>query len=237
MAGRLDEALRSCEAALVADPAHADSWAFKGDIEYKLGRIPEAIASIQRYLAAKPGSREKRVDAARRQLWGILHPGQGLDRERAQQCESHALERSLAGAFAEALPLFDEAVAADPLFDEAWFNRATCLHHLSRFDEAVASLEKAEDLTGPTSLVADGLAASLLRLGRGEEALAAYDRLLVRQPASPEARRGKARTLVRLGRPAEALPLYERLLARDPDDAALAQEHAEALRAAKARAG
>jgi tetratricopeptide (TPR) repeat protein len=78
--------------------------------------------------------------------------------------------------------------------------------------------------------VADGLAASLLRLGRGEQALAAYDRLLARQPQSPEARRGKARMLVGLGRPAEALPLYERLLARAPEDADLAREHAEALR-------
>jgi tetratricopeptide (TPR) repeat protein len=216
MLDRTEEALACLRRAAALEPGYAETWAFNGDIEQRLGRTAEAIASLRRYLALKPGSREKRVEVVRRQLWAITHPGRLLDRDRAQQCETEALRRSTAGAFAEALPLFDAAVEADPLFDEAWINRSTCLHWMSRFEEALLSLEKAEELTGLTSHVADGMATCLVKLGRGEEALRCFDRLLARQPASPEARRGKARTLVLLGRPAEALPLYQKLLARAP---------------------
>lgn len=231
-AGRDEEALVACDEALAADPAYAESWAFKGNIEQRLGRTQDAIASLERYLAARPGSREKRVEVARRQLWGITHPGRSLDRDRARRCEDDAFARMQAGALAEALVCFDAAVEADPLFDEVWFNRAGFLQRLSRFDEAVACLQKAEELAGPTSHVTEALTACLFRLGRGEEALQACDRLLARQPGSPEAVRGRARALVRLGRAAESLPLYQRLLARQPDDATLAGEREEALRLA-----
>ena len=53
-----------------------------------------------------------------------------------------------------------------------------------------------------------------------------------RAPRRGAARRASARAA---RPPGEALPLYERLLARAPEDAELAREHAEALRAAAAR--
>ena len=235
MAGRNEEALRACEAALVADPEYADSWAFKGDIEQRLGRTADAIASIERYLAARPGSREKRVEAARKQLWALLHPGKERDPERAQACATRALQRVQARALPEALAFYDEAVGADPLSDLAWINRGTCLYEMSRFEEALLSFARGEELGGPTSLVADAAADCLLRLGRGDEALGRFDGLLARQPGSPEGLRGKARTLVRLGRATEAVPLYQRLVARSPEDHDLARERADALRAAEAQ--
>ena len=166
------------------------------------GRAPTAVGDH----ASGPGARSRACAA---------EPGRGL-------------QLAQAGALAEALRHFDDAVAADPLLAEAWLNRATCLFEMSRFDDARRGSPEAEELVGPTSRVADGMAACLLRLGRGDEALRAYDRLLALQPRSSEALRGKARTLVGLGRPAEALPVYQRLLARAPEDAALAREFAEA---------
>ena len=235
MAGRNEEALGACEAALAADPGYADSWAFKGDIEQRLGRTADAIASIERYLAARPGSQEKRVEAARRQLWALRNPGKERDPERAQASSARALQRVQARALPEALALYDEAVAADPLSDLAWINRGSCLHEMRRFEEALASFARGEELGGPTSLVADVTADCLHRLGRGDEALGRYDRMLARQPGSPELTHGKARTLVRLGRAAESLPLYAKLVARSPEDHDLARERAEALRAAGAQ--
>jgi tetratricopeptide (TPR) repeat protein len=215
MAGRNEEALRACEAALAADPGYADSWAFKGDIEERLGRTADAIASIERYLASRPGSQEKRVEAARRQLWALRNPGKERDPERAQNCSARALQRVQARALPEALALYDEAVAADPLSDLAWINRGTCLYEMLRFEEALLSFARGEELGGPTMLVAD-------------------DRLLAKQAGSPEGLHGKARTLVRLGRAAESLPLYQRLLARSPEDETLARERADALQRATA---
>jgi tetratricopeptide (TPR) repeat protein len=237
MGGRNEEALRACEAALLADPEYADSWAFKGDIEQRLGRNTEAIASIERYLAARAGSREKRVEAARRQLWALRNPGKERDPGRAQACAARALQQVQARALPEALALYDEAVREDPLSDLAWVNRGTCLYEMSRFEEALASFARGEELGGPTSLVADAVADCLVRLRRGDEALRTYDALLDRQPGSPEGLRGKARMLVRLGRAAEAVPLLQRLLAGSPEDETLARQYAEARRGAEAQVG
>ena len=232
LSGHPEEALRVCEEALVADPGHADTWAFKGDTEHRLGRIEEAIRSIERYLAACSGSREKRVQAARRQLFSLRNPGRVVDSDRARDCQHRALARVAQGAFSDALALLDAAVAADPLFDDAWINRGSCLYDLSRFEEALDSFARAEDLGGQTSLVAGVIAECHFRLGRGAEALAVYDRILARPTRDPETLRGKARLLARMGRAAEALPLYQRLVARSPQDATLARERAGALRAA-----
>lgn len=231
MGGRHEEALRAFDEALAAEPGYPDTWAFKGDVEQKLGRTPRAIASLERYLAARRGSREKRDDVVRRQLWSLRHPGRRIDPERARQAADEALRTAGRGGLAEALPHYDAAVDADPFFEEAWWNRGACLLDLSRAEEALASFARVEELAGPSSRVADALAACLFRLGRGEEAVAAYDRALAALPTAPEALRGKARALVRLGRPGESLPLYARLLARAPANPELGRERDEALRA------
>ena len=231
-AGRNEEALRAFDESIAVDPDYPDAWAFKGDLEQRIDRAPQAIASIERYLAARRGSREKRVDVARRQLWGLRHPGRAIDSERARRCADQALQRSTTGALAEALAQLEAAVDADPFLEEAWWNRGTCLLDLGRAEAALASFAQVEELGGPSSRVADAMAACLFRLGRGADAIAAYDRALGAAPSSPDALRGKARALVRLGRPQDALPLYARLLAGAPASAELARERAEAFRAA-----
>ncbi len=231
-AGRNEEALRAFDESIAVDPGYPDAWAFKGDLEQRIDRTPQAIASIERYLAARRGSREKRVDVARRQLWALRHPGRAIDSARARRCADQALQRSTSGALAEALAELEAAVDADPFLEEAWWNRGTCLLDLGRAEAALASFGHVEELGGPSSRVADAMAACLFRLGRGADSVAAYDRALAAAPSSPDALRGKARALVRLGRPEDALPLYARLLARAPASAELARERAEALRAA-----
>jgi tetratricopeptide (TPR) repeat protein len=235
MLGRNDDALECLRRAAALEPTEPKSYDHEGVVlarlqrfdeaiaaldrglqsKERLGRTADAIASIERYLASRPGSQEKRVEAARRQLWALRNPGKERDPERAQNCSARALQRVQARALPEALALYDEAVAADPLSDLAWINRGTCLYEMLRFEEALLSFARGEELGGPTMLVAD-------------------DRLLAKQAGSPEGLHGKARTLVRLGRAAESLPLYQRLLARSPEDETLARERADALQRATA---
>jgi tetratricopeptide (TPR) repeat protein len=189
----------------------------------------QAIVSISRYLAAKPGGQEKRVVIARRQLFSIRNPGRIPDEERAAVCLERALGRIGAADLVGALELFDAAIAADPLSSEAWINRGVCLLALSRFEDALACYVEAEALIGPARNVVQPMAACLLRLGRSEDALRCFDRLLARTETSREGLEGKARALVEVGRAGEALPLYEHLVARWPDDAALRAERANVL--------
>jgi tetratricopeptide (TPR) repeat protein len=227
--GRNDEAARAFDAAIAAEPTYLESWAFKGDLEQKLGHTEQAIASLERYLAGKPGSQEKRVLAARRQLFGLRNPGRVPDRELALHALDAARVKLDAGALAEALPLFEDAVKADPLHAEAWQGRGTCLMQLARPQEAAACYREAEALVGPTPQVANALATALVRLERGQEAVEVYDRALAASGGHADTLLAKARTLVRLGRTAEALAVFDRLVARAPSDGALVRERADVL--------
>ena len=228
---RNDESLRAFEAAIQVDPGYHDVWAFKGDIEQRMGRRDPAIASLRHFLAMKPGSQEKRVVIAREQLWQLENPGKAREQERARRCHDSALMLAQANRFAEALSLFDEAAAADPLSGEIWMNRGTCLHKLSRFEEALDSYLKAEELLGPVSTIVKGEVECLLTLRRGEEAVSCCDRGLALGAPGPDKLRHKARTLVRAGRPAEALPIFKRLVAGSPGDVSLLREWAEVVAA------
>jgi predicted RNA polymerase sigma factor len=72
---RNEEAMRAFDEALRVDPEYPETWAFKGDLEQRLGRVAEAIASLRHYLAVKGDSQEKRVLAARRQLQALEEAG------------------------------------------------------------------------------------------------------------------------------------------------------------------
>jgi tetratricopeptide (TPR) repeat protein len=228
---RNEESLRAFEAAIQADPADYDAWAYKGDIEQRMGRKDAAIASLKHFLAMKPGSRGKLAGVVREQLWHLENPGKTRDQERAGRCLDSALRLAMANRFAEALSLFDEAAAADPLSGEVWMNRGTCLRMLSRFEDALDSYRKAEALLGPVDIVVKGQVECLLTLGRGEEAVHCCDRGLAFGKPGVDKLRHKARTLVHFGRPAEAVPILKRLVAGSPGDLSLLREWADAVAA------
>jgi tetratricopeptide (TPR) repeat protein len=68
MLERNEEAMRAFDEAIRVDPQYPETWAFKGDLEQRLGHVTEGIAAIRHYLAMKGDSQEKRVRVARRQL-------------------------------------------------------------------------------------------------------------------------------------------------------------------------
>ena len=74
MLERMDEAMRSFDEAIRADPQYLETWAYKGDLEQRLGRTADAIASLRYYLARKGESQEKRVLVVRGQLQKLERP-------------------------------------------------------------------------------------------------------------------------------------------------------------------
>jgi choline-sulfatase len=72
--------------------------------------------------------------------------------------------------YAEAVPAFRRAVAANPGMVDAWDHLGQSLEQLGRFDEALAAFEQAMKASGGVSHVAVSTGSLLLRMGRLDEA-------------------------------------------------------------------
>ena len=225
MGGRYADALASLTQSVEQDPDEMKAWAYKGDVESRLGDTVAAIASLRQFLALRFVHKEhKIVDAARKQLWAIENPDRQRDPDHGSACLEASLHAEFAGRDQEALALLDEGLVANPLSGELWFNRGTLLRALSRPDEALECLGRAEELLG-CGLVVDEQVSLLLSLGRSEDALRCHERALESDPANAFALRAKAATLAKLGRNQEACAIYQRLVSRTPGDHNLLMEY------------
>ncbi len=123
------------------------------------------------------------------------------------------------GRHDEALASFDRALALQPDYAPAHYNRGNTLHALKRYAEAVASFDRA--LTAHPDYV-DALtnrAVNLHELKRDGEALESLDRALALDPDNVEALTNRGVALNELRRFDEALESYDRALMLRPDDA------------------
>jgi tetratricopeptide (TPR) repeat protein len=102
-------------------------------------------------------------------------------------------------------------------FADAHANRANVLHALKRFDEAMASHDRALALRPDLAEAHTNRGSTLHELKWFDEALASHDRALALRPDYTEAHYNRGNALHKLKRFAEALASYERALALRPD--------------------
>ena len=135
---RYDEALESYDMALAAGEDSATVNLKRGQTLAQLGHYEQAIAAYDQGLEKKPGSTD--LWQARGQALEALGKG-----DEAANCYQQVTPRAIAtqhyetgkwiyklGLAGEALPILDQAVAADPTWDEAWHMRGVILDHWSR---------------------------------------------------------------------------------------------------------
>ena len=96
-------------------------------------------------------------------------------------------------------------------------NRGITLHELKRFEEALASYDRALMLRPDYAEALSNRGVTLHELKRFEEALASYDRALTLRPDFAEALLNRGNTLHKLKRFEEALASYDRALMLRPD--------------------
>ena len=101
---------------------------------------------------------------------------------------------------------------------EAYYNRGNALHELKRFEEAVASYDRALTLRPDYAEAHSNRGNALHALKRFDEALVSYDRALAVRPDDAEAHSNRAATLHELGRFEEAVVSCDRALALRPDN-------------------
>jgi hypothetical protein len=100
---------------------------------------------------------------------------------------------------------------------EALSNRGVSLHELRRFEEALASCDRALALHPDHAEAHSNRGNALNGLTRFEEAAASYDRALALSPNYAEALTNRGVTLHMLKRDEEALSCYQRAVAMRPD--------------------
>lgn len=160
-----------------------------------IGLRPSALAPGNRALAIAPSA----LPACDRETVAMGH------------CELGKIRLEM-GRFQDALELFEQALALQPHDVESWYNRAEALTCLSRYADALASLEQAQTLAGfATPRLWVQKAVVLLWLNRLEAALNCCNRALWLNPDHSQAWLFRGVALHRLGRSKEAHRSYRRV--------------------------
>jgi tetratricopeptide (TPR) repeat protein len=120
----------------------------------------------------------------------------------------------------EAVRQIDAALKINSRVADAHLNRGNALLRLKRFEEALASYDKAIALKGePDAMLLNCRGSALRNLGRLDEAMVALDRAIELRPDLVEAFNNRANVLKDLERLDAALEDYDRAIALKPDNA------------------
>lgn len=126
------------------------------------------------------------------------------------------LQRREAGRHAEALALFEQALALRPEDPDLQYNRLLTLRELGRMDAFDAALDAFAE-TFPRDHRAYSLRGRLhAEAGQMDEALALFDKAVAISPENPTTLNNRATALARLGRYAEAARAFEAVCALQP---------------------
>ena len=202
--GRIDEAERLYRDILRHIPNHPGPLHFLGVIEAQRGRHGEAVAWMDRAIAADP-----------------KNPAVHYNRANSLR-ELKRQEEALVG--------FDLALAAKPDHVAALNNRGTLLQELGRRQEALASFDRALVFDPNNTGVLSNRGYLLAKLRRPADALNSCDRALGLDPNHAGAWNNRGNALRDLKRPEEALVAYERSLSLDRDNPDTLVNRGNALR-------
>jgi tetratricopeptide (TPR) repeat protein len=190
-----------------------------------LGRVPDALQSLEAALAVRPGFVEA-VEEGTRLLDQLQRHADAVPWARrlvALQTSPMtrlvlARELALSGGQQEAADLLAAVCAEEPANIEASVQLCDVLFRLGRFAEALAQTERQLAVTGRTADTLVTLAATLGRLGRMDEALAAIEEVRSSDPHRRDALVNHVALLARQGRVEESVACARTGLRLYPDD-------------------
>jgi len=133
---------------------------------------------------------------------------------------SRAHLNAQAGRHQAALEDYEALLVSDSANAHHWFNKGFVLELLGRWDEALAALRKATELSPDLDRAWYGMGLVLIRLQRFDEAVAALKRNTELQPMSPYGWYQLARVHVDTHRPEEAVKIIRHLKGFEPKVAA-----------------
>lgn len=128
-----------------------------------------------------------------------------------------AIREHQSGNFQAAADIYGLILAKVPGYAEGHNNRGAILQLLKRYDEALASYDKAIALKPDYANAHYNRGATLKKMGRLDEALASYDKAIALKPDHAEAHNNRGVLLQDLKRYNEALASYNRVIALRPN--------------------
>jgi tetratricopeptide (TPR) repeat protein len=221
--GRFDEAIESFRKALTLDPKLQSAQLALVHALKESGRADEADETMQSFLRADP-SRELIAKAAEHQREGRLEQAEAVYREILRRDPRNVEALRLLAVIAmntehygQAEQLLKRAVEIAPDFLAAWIDLSRA--QLERLDlpAALASIERARELSPRSANVLIHVANVLSRSGRHDEAVEVYRQAVELNPRLAAPHLGLGNTLKTIGRQAEAIEAYRRAAALRPD--------------------
>jgi tetratricopeptide (TPR) repeat protein len=185
MQGDGDAAAGYYERAVAANPGYTEAYLGLEGIYRRTGRNTEALAALDRFVAARGGRIADKT--------GAVAIRRGLNR--LALGDSAAAEADLRAA-----------VAAEPSLVEGWLALAYLDRARHRPEQAVAEAEKAVAAAPGSPQVLLAYGDILEGTGRLKEAAVAYSRGIQQGPPNPELSTRLGRLLARLGHPDQAEP-------------------------------
>ena len=192
------------------------------------GAAPPTLASplwpvVARCLAKAPAARYPAFGTLRADLEALYRTHAGAEAEApavVEETPAELLNRGISlGALdrhAEALLLFDRALAGAPGEWKIWNSRGHALRKLGRVEEALASFDKAIALDGLAAEPWHNKGLLYAEAGRHEDALACFDRALKLNPRDASSWTASGVVFGRLRRKTDQLAAYDRALELDP---------------------
>ena len=126
---------------------------------------------------------------------------------------SHADEDYMA-----ALISYDKAVAIEPDFQNAWYNRGYTLNELGMYEQAIASYDQVLAIKPDDDAAWNNRGYALNELGRYEQAIASFNKALAIKPDDYLAWNNLGNALNELGRCEEAIASYDKAVTIKPDN-------------------
>lgn len=232
-----ERGLPHAEAYVAARPDDDRAQGLLGTYYLKTERFAEAVAALDRAIAATPDNLAARINRA-----NALFRMDALDRaateyealvaehpERSRLTYNLAAVRIKQGRCADAVPLLERFIARESQDGTARYFRANCLLELGRLTEARAAFEDARDGAANNPWIHLGLSRIALGEGRADDAVRHARDAVAISPSSWEMLSWLGTALRKAGLPAEALGWHDKALAIAPDDASLHLERGRDL--------
>lgn len=124
------------------------------------------------------------------------------------------------GDLSGALDTYDKALAIDPSFGDAHYNRGLALHRLKRSAEALETFDWLLEAGHTWAKVHSARGAVLKDMERPHDAIAAFDLALAQEPTRPVALAGRARLALETGAP-DTVDRHIAALQQSPGDRVL----------------
>jgi tetratricopeptide (TPR) repeat protein len=225
--GKLDEAARSYEAVLAAEPAHVDALVHFGVLRLGQGCLAEAEALLRRAVALAPSSPVALANLAAALQAAGRYEAAVSHYEHALKIKPNMVDAQLglatclqeAGRHAAAIACYEAILAGDPEHPEANFGLASLLVKLDRADEAIARYRAALDADADFAEANHGLGTLLARRGEFEAAIGCFLEALDVDPSYIEAQLALGLALQRLERDDESMVAWRAALKVEPDNA------------------